>query len=63
MNDVEKAFAYQDEGLKEERDFANKHLPKLAEFVNSQEDKEFIYFIQRIVDYYMMNVCRLGRRK
>lgn len=65
MNDIERAFSYQDEDLKSERDKANKHLPKLALLINDmpEKDGEFIAFIQDMVDDYMLNVCKLGRRK
>jgi hypothetical protein len=64
MNDVEKAFAYQDEDLKVKRDMANKHLPKLAALIANmpEPDIEFTRFIQYMVDDYMLNVCKLGRR-
>ena len=64
MNDIEKAFAYQNEGLEEKREQANKHLPKLAKIINTEAagDFEFLGFVQQIVDDYMLNVCKLGRR-
>lgn len=62
MNDVEKTFAYQDEGLKEKREWANKNLTKLKTLVDPCEDGELKYFIQEVVDSYMMHECKLGRR-
>jgi hypothetical protein len=61
MNDIQKAFAYQDERLEEHRSRANKHLPKLAEIVNATKDSEFIAFMTEVLDDYMLNVCKLGR--
>lgn len=62
LNDVEKAFSYQDEGLEETREFARKQLPKLKKVIDDTKDQELIYFVQQAVDSYMANVCRLGRR-
>lgn len=62
MNDVDQAFMHQEKALDEQRAFANKHLPTLAKLVDPQEDAEFKYFVQEMVDHYMANVCRLGRR-
>ena len=61
MNDMEKAFAYQDEGLAEKREMANKNLLKLAELLEPVSDPELLYFVQEMTDSYMMNVCQLGR--
>lgn len=61
-SDIEKAFAYQDEGLEETREFARKQLPKLKKLIEDTKDRELMYFVQEAVDCYMMNVCRLGRR-
>lgn len=63
MNDIEKAFAYRDEELQMLRDNAKKHLPKLAELINTmpEKDREFVSFVQGMVDYYMANECQLGR--
>lgn len=61
MNDVERAFSYQNEELEQLRACAKKHLPKLAEIVNATKDNEFIGFMSDVLDEYMMNVCKLGR--
>jgi hypothetical protein len=52
------------EDMKERRDEANEHLPKLQAMVNASpyvKDKEFVGWILSVMDYYMLNVCRLGR--
>ena len=61
MNDVEKAFAKEDEELEELRAWANEHLPRLGELVNKTKDPKFIAFMQYVVDSFMMHECRLGR--
>ena len=40
---------------------ARTYLPRLATLLEGQ-DQELITFVQGVVDSYMMNVCRLGRK-
>ena len=48
--------------LQAKRDYANQNLPKLAKLLKKNKDPELLEFVQAMTDYYMMNVCELGRR-
>ena len=43
------------------RDEARKQLPEVARLLQGK-DSELIDFVQRTIDYYMENVCRLTRK-
>lgn len=51
------------EELEVKREKAEKYLPKIQKLMKPVKDKEFIGFMQEVLDHYMANVCQLGRRR
>lgn len=62
MENIFQVTVTEAEYMKAKRVEADKSLPKLGELLKKANDPELTEFMQEIVDHYMLNVCKLGRR-